>query len=70
MFRTVLLAGLLYGYYATGHIAFLMGAFVGVHIVQESIISSLRESDEIGAIRQLMSKEVHNEERAAETETD
>jgi hypothetical protein len=43
MLRTGILAALLYGYYATGHIAFLLGAFGFTHLVQESIISIIKD---------------------------
>jgi hypothetical protein len=43
MLRTIIMAGLLYGYYTTGHVAYIIGAFVAVHIIQESIIGVVKE---------------------------
>lgn len=66
MLRTVILAGLIYGFYVTGHVAFLFGAFATLHIVQEAIISSFRE-DNRGVIQQLRS--IENDKGQDETET-
>jgi hypothetical protein len=70
MFRTLILAGLLYGHYATGHIWYLYGAIAALHVVQENIISVIKAGTTGGlrAIQQL--RGVQHESRDTETETD
>jgi hypothetical protein len=55
MIRTLILAGLLYGHYATGYVGFLYGAFAVLHIVQESIVGVIKTGYEGGvrAVQQL-----------------
>jgi len=60
MMRTLILAGLLYGHYATGQVWYLYAALGTMHIVQESII---------GVVKQQV-RGVRHATRQTETETD
>jgi len=70
MLRTVILGGLLYCYYVSGHVGWLLGAFATMHIIQESIIGVVKGGMDAGETAlQQMRGGAASDERQDETKT-